>query len=149
MKIIQENKGFTLIEALIAMFVLAIGILGLYTMQITAIKGNSSANNMTRSAVSANDTVEQLMGLSYNDTVFDANNPHDDSEVPSLQLPAPITSIIWNVTDWSTDSLDNDANGLTDDSAENGMRQVDVTVNYRVGSASKQLTVTFMKVSLL
>jgi type IV pilus assembly protein PilV len=41
----NKNAGFTLIEVLIAMLVLAVGLLGLAGLQATSLKNNQSAYN--------------------------------------------------------------------------------------------------------
>ena len=43
----QDNRGFTLVELLVAVCVMAIAFAGLATMQIACINGNSIANNVT------------------------------------------------------------------------------------------------------
>ena len=151
MNMMDDTKGFTLIEVLIAVVVFAIGILSLYTMQIVSMKVNSNANNMTRAAIAASDTVEQLMQLGFNDSELDdnaANNPHDDSEVASLVLPDSVSSIVWNVVNWSSDGTDNDGDSSVDEPDESGMKQVNVTVNYVSFSTAKQVAVQFLKIEL-
>ena len=54
-----KEKGFTLIELMIAMIVLGIGILALIQMQVAAMSGNSSANQMTIATTLAQDQIEQ------------------------------------------------------------------------------------------
>ena len=64
-----NSNGFTLLEVIIAMAILAIGILGLTKMQISSIKGNDSAMEFTRGATWAADRIEGLMGFAYDDSV--------------------------------------------------------------------------------
>ena len=45
-----DNKGFTLLEILISMFVFTIGLLGTLIMLLSTIKGNSSSIKLTTSA---------------------------------------------------------------------------------------------------
>lgn len=76
--ILKEGKyqdGFTLIEVIIAIFVLMIGILGAIVMQEASIKGNSTAEHVTESANSASDQLEILMAMDYDDgDLTDAQN---------------------------------------------------------------------------
>ena len=66
-----NNKGFTLIEALVALFVLTIGILTLNKMQITSIRGNANASGITSSSNWAAAQIEQLLRLNYDDPLLD------------------------------------------------------------------------------
>jgi prepilin-type N-terminal cleavage/methylation domain-containing protein len=62
-----NQTGFTLIEAVIAMAVLSFGILAFYTMQLTAIRGNASASNITIAATWGMEQIEQLIDTPYDD----------------------------------------------------------------------------------
>jgi type IV pilus assembly protein PilV len=52
-----QEKGFSLVELLVAITILAFGILGLIGMQVAAITGNSSANQMTVATTLAQDQI--------------------------------------------------------------------------------------------
>ncbi len=58
-------RGFTLIEAIIGMFVFTVGILAAVSMQVTAINGNSTARDLTMGANEAANEVENLRPLDY------------------------------------------------------------------------------------
>jgi type IV pilus assembly protein PilV len=61
------KKGFTLIEVLIGLIILAIGILAIAGMQITSLVGTSFSNNLTQASVLAQDRLEFLKGLPLDD----------------------------------------------------------------------------------
>lgn len=63
----RHEKGFTLLEVMIALFILAFGLLAIATMQATAIKSNSQAMGLTEAANLAQDRMERLMSLAYTD----------------------------------------------------------------------------------
>lgn len=65
MQTINNEKGFTLIEALVAMVILVIGILSLYTMQTTSVKGNATAFGLTSAATWATERIERLFTDTY------------------------------------------------------------------------------------
>jgi type IV pilus modification protein PilV len=65
-----QEEGFTILELLVAMLVLAVGILALIDMQVAAISGNSSANQMTVATTLAQDQIEQLKRLDFFDTAL-------------------------------------------------------------------------------
>jgi type IV pilus assembly protein PilV len=78
MRRFKDSEGFTLLEIMIALVILAIGLLGLATMQIMAIKGNSFGQQMTVASTMAQNELEQLRrttGALANgsDTVTDQN----------------------------------------------------------------------------
>lgn len=152
MTILKNNQGFTLIEALIAMLVLAIGILALNTMQISSIRGNTTANKLTEVSTLAGNCYERLLNVSYNDSTMDtdpAANPHSNADFTGLQLPSSVSSVLWNVTEWTnTDGIDNDGDGVTDESDELNIKAVTLNINYSDRRA-KTLTISFYKSGML
>lgn len=64
------QAGFTLLEVMIATSILAIGILGIIQMHISAIRGNETAWKFTESSSFAANEIEGLIRLSYDDTNF-------------------------------------------------------------------------------
>lgn len=75
MKPSNQENGFTLIEVMIAIAVLVIGILSLYTMQISSIQGNSTANQLTTASNLALDQIEQILSWDASDArLNDAEN---------------------------------------------------------------------------
>jgi len=68
---VRNDKGFTLIEALIAMVILAIALLGIAQMQISAMQGNRSSYDTTEASALASDMLEQMVVQSWStpDTV--------------------------------------------------------------------------------
>lgn len=79
-----KQRGFTLVELLIAMVVLAIGILATMAMQFSALAGYTSASELT----AANDlarTVEQMIwlearGLQSGDNLNEVSSPFSGGE---------------------------------------------------------------------
>src|SRR4030066_691295 len=55
-----NNKGFTLIEVLISIFLLSVGLLAVAAMQTTAMTGSSSSNNTTLSTQLAEEMVDRI-----------------------------------------------------------------------------------------
>lgn len=110
---IKNQEGFTLIEAVVAIAILATGLLATATMQISAISGNGTARELTEAATLAADQVEILQGTPYtdpnnwlNDNTLDGlaglNNTDDPLDAAAL-APADYFSnigaytLIWNV----------------------------------------------------
>ena len=65
------QSGFTVIEVMIAITILAIGLLGIASMQMNAIRGNSLSDNITCALALAEDKMEELMGLDYFDPALE------------------------------------------------------------------------------
>jgi len=64
---LNKNTGFTLIEVLISMVVLAIGLLGLAGLQITSLKNNQSAYNRSQATQLAYDIADRMRANSAPD----------------------------------------------------------------------------------
>lgn len=75
---LRDKKGFTLLEVMITMVIFAIGLLGLASMQVMAIKGNSFGQQMTAASTLAQNQLEEMRQntgalTNGNDTVTDQN----------------------------------------------------------------------------
>ena len=60
MKVVTNQKGFTLLELLIALVILAIGLLGLAGLHIAAIQGNVSGFKLSAASAIAQERIEEL-----------------------------------------------------------------------------------------
>lgn len=56
----KNEKGFTLIEVLISMFVLSVGLLGLAALQGTSLRNNFSAYNRSQATMLAYDIADRM-----------------------------------------------------------------------------------------
>ncbi|MFT5698176.1 MAG: prepilin-type N-terminal cleavage/methylation domain-containing protein [Desulforhopalus sp.] len=61
MDFVKKECGFTLIETVIAIFILVIGIMSLYSMQISSIQGNAGANRITLGTSWGQDQIEEML----------------------------------------------------------------------------------------
>jgi len=77
----MKPKGFTLIEVLFALVILAIGILGVASMHIGSVRGNFFSNNLTQAAMLAQDKLEHLKYLSYDDSSL-RSGEYDEGVIP-------------------------------------------------------------------
>ena len=71
----NADRGFSLIEVLIALAIFAIGILSIFSMQYWAIRNNSTGNMMTQAANLARAQLEDLKGVSDVTTLADGAHP--------------------------------------------------------------------------
>ena len=109
-KIIETERGFTLVEVMIAIVVLTIGILALFTLQITSTSGNATANRYSTASVLASKKIEEILGLPYTDAslqdtgVFGLNGLNSNTAATAdgtttFQYPDGAYTLYWNVAD--------------------------------------------------
>ena len=122
---LRDERGFTLIEAIIAVAVLIVGILAMYSMQLAAINGNSRSNYVTRAFSYASQQIEALSNTDYGD----------------------IQSFAGNSTGNLTIAHDNfytiSAN-VTDDQPMQDLKTVQVNVEYTVRGQNKKVTMDYV-----
>jgi type IV pilus assembly protein PilV len=85
-----DRKGFSLIEVLIGLVILAIGLLAIAGMQITAAKGNFFSHYLTQASYAAQDRLEFLDNLPIDDVQLQPGN-HNEGTVT-------ISGMIFNRT---------------------------------------------------
>ena len=83
----KNEKGFSLLEVLIALVILALGLLALGNMQVMGIGGNASGQKITTATTLAQDALEGLINLPYNtlDTrapIIDGTSGNFDTDFP-------------------------------------------------------------------
>jgi prepilin-type N-terminal cleavage/methylation domain-containing protein len=76
-KAIRKPKGFTLIEVVAGLMILAVGLLGIAAMQVTSTKGGHFSSNVTQATFFAQDKLEYLKNLSYGDSDL-SSGQHDE-----------------------------------------------------------------------
>jgi len=99
---VQKDAGFTLIEVVIAISILAVGLLGVAAMQTSAIRVNSAAGQMTVRMNWAQDKMEELKAPAFSDPRLEAagNPPGVDSAGNSHeQTTSDGYAVRWDITD--------------------------------------------------
>jgi type IV pilus assembly protein PilV len=90
---LSNQKGFTLLEVLIAITILSVGLLALAEMTVYVIRSNTVGNKITRATVQAQDKLEELRNLSYTDAQLnDADSDNTDAGTNIHSTPALFTS---------------------------------------------------------
>lgn len=75
MKLMPGNKGFTLVEVMIAIVVLCVGLLGVLSLQTTSTGDNSLARTITEASTFSSEQLETLLFTRYSSaTLLDTNN---------------------------------------------------------------------------
>ena len=76
----MNKNGFSLIEVLIGLVLLAIGLLAIAGMQITSVRGNFFSSNLSQGSVLAQDRLEELRNRPYAHADLTAG-AHDDGTI--------------------------------------------------------------------
>jgi type II secretory pathway pseudopilin PulG len=85
--------GFTLVEAVISMLVFSIGILGMATLQTTAIKNNTLAETVQENTSTAMSQIEEFMASDYNLLGSDGCSPLIDNKYTICWQQSPDANI--------------------------------------------------------
>ena len=89
-----RQNGFTILEVMIAISILAIGLLAVFSSQNMAIQGNNRASHLTEGMTLAQDKMEELLALPY----------HDLDPTGSPVYPPGGYKVEWTVTEYSADN---------------------------------------------
>ena len=81
MKVVTNQKGFTLLELLIALVILAIGLLGLAGLHIAAIQGNVSGFKLSAASAIAQERIEELKTMDTTSAALSVGDHADDGNV--------------------------------------------------------------------
>jgi type IV pilus assembly protein PilV len=74
---LQKDRGFTLIEILVALVILSVGLLALISISLTVMKSNAFADKMTMATTLAQDRLEEIQSTAYEE-VNSVNFPSED-----------------------------------------------------------------------
>ena len=104
-----SKKGFSLIELLVALSILAIGLLGIIPLAITTIRLNAFQNQMLNAKYLAERQAEYLRSISLNSP--DLTNDNDNNDLDNTINPdhnitmimdGTTYNIMWNVAEDSS-----------------------------------------------
>lgn len=135
-KSLIENRGFTLVEVLVALVILSIGLLGVAGMQIKSMTGNHNAFLRSQAQLYANEMLEMMRANytaatngDYNITLTAAN--------PTLSAPPTVAE--QDLIEWrqAITGATNVASGLP-----GGQGGVNVVSNAASGENSWTVTIT-------
>jgi type IV pilus assembly protein PilV len=121
------NRGFTLIEILVAVFLLVAALLGVISTTVIVIQSNSLSKTMTTATTLARDRMEQLKNTGYAALAGGADYAKMDSTVQTTSTADSIYTRIWTVTI---------------DSPADGMKTITVTVRWTWRGALRNVSLT-------
>lgn len=137
---LNNNRGVTLLETMIAVGIFAIGISAVALLQYRTVNGNTRARIITDAVSLAEHELERIMELSYTHTDL------DPATHTAAGILAPYT-VTWDVAGVN---LDGDATTGTTIGTVNGAdsKQIDLTVTAPQLGGSKDITMVFFKDNL-
>ena len=101
---LPQDKGFTLIEVLIGLILLAFGLLALMALELTSIRGTAFSSSLTQASVHAQEGLENLKRLPlYKVDGVTVDDPftagfHNDTDIGSFKRQYTIESAAGYVT---------------------------------------------------
>lgn len=109
----KNNRGFSLIELLIAITILAVGLLAVAGLQTSAIKGNFHAITITEATSLAEDRIEAIRNMDYADINY-ANFPNVQNNINGIYNRETV---------------------IEDDNPLSGLKRVTVTVRWNANGS--------------
>ena len=108
--ILKSACGTTLIETMIAIVVLSLALLALSGMQVSAFYISNDSGKLTQAMIAAQDTVELLMNLSYDDANLTDTTPKDTYTAYTMSgsnlniSPSSGIDVSWEIDDLGDDT---------------------------------------------
>ena len=108
--ICNNQKGFTLLEVLIGLVIFAVGILGVYAMQVSSIKGNSKGRQISEATNDGADMIERMLSWNYDHpALIDDDDGKDETDADT------------DINSGDGTGQDADHNGTDDDGGNFGL----------------------------
>jgi prepilin-type N-terminal cleavage/methylation domain-containing protein len=94
---ISKDNGFSLIELLIAISIMALGMLAAASMQYSAIRNNTTGNTSTQASMLAKATMEMLKNQDIDSTALAVGDYIDSTRVDANGNPGGIYNRNWRI----------------------------------------------------
>lgn len=78
-RVLQDNRGFSLIEVLLGISVFMIGMLGVTALNISSLKSNTFSGNLSEATLLAAAQIEELMAMDFDQIVEKAGDDDGNS----------------------------------------------------------------------
>jgi type II secretion system protein I len=102
---LRNNKGFTLIEIMISIAIIAMGIFAVMSLIITVMKGNTLSKRVTIATTIAQEKMEDFKIRDYDNVVDDSGTYTTDTE-PYYDIPYYWEASVTPATDTKTITVD-------------------------------------------
>jgi len=136
----NNQAGFTLIEVMIAAVILAIGILAVAAMQVSAVNGNNTARSFSEATTLAQDSIERIIRLDFTDAWIQDGDFHIPNVGADGQPPGRYTIDI--------NYADSDLYGLVGTDPEDivdDIKTIRVIVTWPDGVLTRRAVFNFIK----
>ena len=157
----SSDKGFTILEVLIAVALLSVGILAVSSLMGTSIKGSSYSQALTQANNYAQERLERLQSVSYNNLqLTDTAAAPDDLKRNCAQADFTASRPVYTCTPTATRDIGNrtytwvyeviyidlDGSGTANPGVD-GLKRLNVTVSWtdQLWNATKSITVTSLR----
>jgi len=87
----RRAGGFTLLEIMITLTVVAVGLMAMMMMQVQALKDGSRGRHRTGAAMIARDQIERIQDMPFSDPALDVMDPLDWTTPPWLENASDAT----------------------------------------------------------
>jgi type IV pilus assembly protein PilV len=102
MNLVKDRRGFSLVEVLIAIFLLSIGIMGMATLQARGIRSNDLANRTTQAGTLAQFKLEEFIhrtSATGGETFAAGTTQDPDNPIDAMGDAGGIFTRSWTFTD--------------------------------------------------
>ena len=91
---IEKQTGFSLIEVLVGLVILAVGLLAMAGLQATSVRGNAFSNNLMQATYVAQDRLEFIINLPLDSSQLQAGN-YNPGPI-TISGPEGYSSVVFN-----------------------------------------------------
>lgn len=135
----KGRSGFTLLELLIAVSLLAIGLLAVASMQSVAMNANTVSNRLTVATTLAQQVAEDMLSWAISDPKLNTAIPMPVSTTPNYTFINPSTGVASSQITIPGAGTYSARYSTAPNSTVNGNTQIVIMVSYLSGSAWKDL----------